>query len=85
MSAEKVGSWILEHLQGPKELLRIVSNILWALALAMLAGADLERIGLHPPVPWWVVLILAVAAWWVTMKISERQEAQKAAGVLPSE
>jgi hypothetical protein len=78
VSADKV-TWIIEHLQGPKELLRIVSNALWLLALAQLAGADLHKIGLDPPVPWWVTLLLATAAWAVTLRLSAWQEEQKAA------
>ena len=90
MSLQDLGKWIPNGWQGPKELLRIVSNCLWALALAQLAGADLHRIGLAPPVAWWVTMILATVAWLVTLRISawqeaKKAEAQKAEDVLPSE
>ena len=78
MSLQNLGKWIPDGFQGPKELLRIVSNLLWALALAQLAGADLARVGLAPPVPWWVTMLLATAAWLVTLRISAWQEEKKA-------
>ena len=78
MSLADLGKWIPDGFQGPKELLRIVSNLLWALALAQLAGADLHRVGLAPPVPWWVTMLLATVAWLVTLRISAWQEEKKA-------
>ena len=75
--------WLPDGWQAPKELLRIVSNCLWALALAQIAGADLGRIGLAPPVPWWGTVALAAAAWMVTLRISTHQEEKRSGGTVP--
>ena len=83
MNLSDLGKWIPDGWQAPKELLRIVSNCLWALALAQVAGADLARIGLAPPVPWWGTVILAAAAWMVTLRISTHQEEKRTNGTKP--
>ena len=77
MSLQTIGAWLLEHAQGPKESLRIVSNFLWVMAMVQISGADLTKIDLHPPVPWWGTTCLSVLAWWGTVKISAWQEAKK--------
>ena len=85
MIPDALRPWLPDGWQGPKEVARIASNLLAALALAQVLGADLGRIGLAPPLPWWQTALLAVGTWLVTIRIGNHQEARARNGGSSSE
>ena len=75
----------LKHLmpdtwQSPKELLRILSNLLAALFAAQVLGVDFKALGvgwLSPVLPWYATGGLLLGCLMAIQYISNRQEAEK--------
>lgn len=74
---QKWAPWALDNLQPWKRLLSLAANVLVVLALAQVAGVDIEKLtggAVVPPVPWWGTGALATLALLVESRLANAQE-----------